>query len=99
MSRGGARPGAGRKLGSVTKKTREVADQAIGSGETPLEYLLKVMRDPDAQRAERTDAAKAAAPYMHAKLSSVEVKADVMVNDVSSEPEPTEQQWLTQHAG
>ena len=44
MARGGARPGAGRKAGSVTRRTREIAEAAL-EGLTPLEYLLSVMRD------------------------------------------------------
>lgn len=72
MARGGKREGAGRKAGSVTTKTREVADRAAEEGITPLDYLLSVMRDEELERAERVDAAKAAAPYVHAKLAAVE---------------------------
>ena len=46
MPRGGCRPGAGRKPGSLTRRTREIAEQAAGDGITPLEYMLAVMRDP-----------------------------------------------------
>lgn len=84
--RGGARVGAGRKKGSATKKTREIADKAAEDGITPLEYMLQVMRqepDPDLDARDllqaitlRFEAAKAAAPYIHPKLSSVEVKGD-----------------------
>ena len=42
------------------------------SGLTPLEFMLSVMRDPDADRAERLRAAACAAPFMHAKLMAVE---------------------------
>jgi hypothetical protein len=35
--RGGKRPGSGRKKGSATKKTREIADRAAAEGITPLE--------------------------------------------------------------
>lgn len=75
--RGGKRSGAGRKQGSVTRKTREVAARVMASGLTPLDYLLQVMRDPEASPPERLDAAKAAAPYCHPRLSSqtVELKA------------------------
>lgn len=78
---GGARSGAGRKKGSATKKTREIADRAMQEGITPLEYMLKVMRqdatheDPKIQAAReamRFEAAKAAAPYMHPRLNAVE---------------------------
>lgn len=37
--------------------------------ETPLQFLLKVMRDPDASVSARLQAAIQAAPYMHAKVA------------------------------
>jgi hypothetical protein len=36
MNRGGKRAGAGRKPGSLTKKTREIAERAAADGITPL---------------------------------------------------------------
>lgn len=69
--RGGARKGAGRKAGSSTTKTREIADKAAQEGITPLEYLLYVMRNSGDDKARMT-AAMAAAPYIHPKLSAVE---------------------------
>lgn len=44
MARGGKRVGAGRKAGSVTKKNREIAAQALKSGVTPLDVMLDNMR-------------------------------------------------------
>jgi hypothetical protein len=38
------------------------------AGETPLEVMLSVMRDPKEKLALRLDAAKAAAPFMHRKM-------------------------------
>ncbi len=72
MAHGGARPNAGRKPGSTTTKTREIADKAADEGITPLEFMLQIMRDELADRGERMDMAKAAAPYIHPRLSSVE---------------------------
>ena len=79
---GGARKGAGRKAGSATSKTREIADKAAACGITPLEYMLKLMRTDEvetedmrdllAQRAMRFEAAKAAAPYIHPRLAAIE---------------------------
>jgi hypothetical protein len=77
MALGGARPGAGRKKGSATAKTREIADRAAAEGVTPLEFMLKVMRDETAERSERLDMAKSAAPYIHPRLSAVEAKVAV----------------------
>lgn len=45
MAHGGKREGAGRKPGAVTKKTREVAEQAAAQGITPLEVMLGTMRE------------------------------------------------------
>lgn len=42
-SKGGARPGAGRKAGSLTKRTREIAQAVASQGITPLEVMMKVM--------------------------------------------------------
>lgn len=80
--RGGARKGAGRKPGSATTKTRDIANRMMEEGISPLEYMLAVMRrssehkDPKIQVMRETlafEAAKAAAPYVHPKLSAVEV--------------------------
>lgn len=46
-------------------------------GESPLEYMLRVMRDPAVEEKRRDDMAKAAAPYLHAKISTVEAKVEV----------------------
>jgi hypothetical protein len=83
MAHGGVRPNAGRKSGAATKKTRELADKAAEGGLTPLEFMLSVMRDEGAERSERLDMAKAAAPYIHPRLSNVEAKVDASVETVS----------------
>lgn len=75
--RGGARPGAGRKAGQPNKKTAELQAAVAAAGETPLDFLLRIMRDDNAEEARRIDCAKAAAPYVHARLSAVEAKMDV----------------------
>lgn len=120
MARGGVRPGAGRKTGALTKRTREVAERAIASGKTPLEIMLENMHHfqqvaldaeatlegltaeefagqiasdatPEDQfkfllatvkktaglRQMAQDAARDAAPYVHPKLSAVQVDAKV----------------------
>jgi len=40
---------------------------------SPLDFLLTAMRDDEREFNVRLDAAKAAAPYLHARLSAVEV--------------------------
>lgn len=73
--RGGARKGAGRKAGSATKKTREIADKAASEGITPLEVMLEAMNhfraEGDMQKAALF--ARDAAPYIHPKLASMEM--------------------------
>jgi hypothetical protein len=75
MARGGARPNAGRKPAGRNRLTKEAVAKA-GDGLSPLEYLLSVMRDPDADQARRIDAAKAAAPYAHPKLQPIDGEGD-----------------------
>jgi hypothetical protein len=80
---GGARKGAGRKSGAATVKTRAIANAVLAGDElTPLEYMLEVMRTKPSDDLEpreylaavnlRFEAAKAAAPYIHPKLSAIE---------------------------
>jgi len=72
--RGGARKGAGRKAGSATQKTREIADKAAAAGVTPLEVMLEAMHSfratGDLEKA--ASFAKDAAPYIHPKLAAIE---------------------------
>lgn len=73
MAHGGRREGAGRKPGSVTQRTRDIAEAlANDGGLTPLEFLTSIYRDVGEEMARRIDAAKAAAPYVHAKLANIE---------------------------
>jgi oxalate decarboxylase/phosphoglucose isomerase-like protein (cupin superfamily) len=41
---------------------------AINAGQTPLEFLLEVMRDANHDLPLRLEAARAAAPYIHKRL-------------------------------
>jgi hypothetical protein len=47
--------------------------KALEGATAPLDYLLGIMRDKDQDARSRLDAAKAAAPYCHARLSSTEL--------------------------
>ena len=62
----------GRPKGSLNKRTRALVEAAQNGGELPLDYMLRVMRDPNAAAKRRDDMAKAAAPYVHSKLASIE---------------------------
>lgn len=76
MAHGGKRPGAGRKPGSTTQKTREIADKAISDGMSPLEVMLTAMRKHAEAEMwdEAASIAKDAAPYIHPRLAAVEHK-------------------------
>jgi hypothetical protein len=63
---GGARKGAGRTKGAKAVVTEEAIKRA-GEGETPLEYMLRIMRDPSEPHDRRDKMALGAAPYVHAK--------------------------------
>lgn len=79
MAGGGSRPGerrGGRKKGTPNKKTQAQIEAAVGGGLTPLEYLMGIVQDDMQEQTERIDCAKAAAPYIHPKLSSIEGKVD-----------------------
>ena len=68
MARGGKRSGSGRPPGAVNKVTAETRQAAVESGQTPLDYMLSVMRDPSEFPERRDRMAIAAAPYLHAKV-------------------------------
>ena len=86
MAKGGRRVGAGRKTGTSDKRLRKFSvDQvlsSIGSGpdSTPLAFLMGVIHLPPGTEgvklSDRIQCAIAAAPYVHPRLSSVEMKGD-----------------------
>jgi hypothetical protein len=78
-SHGGRRTGAGRPRGKRNKKTAEQMKAVEASGMTPLDYLLSVIRDDAHTINERMDAAKAAAPYVHPKLSNISANVDATI--------------------
>jgi len=62
----------GRKKGVPNKVTLKREAEVRASGLAPLDHMLAVMRDETAEPARRDEMAKAAAPYVHPKLASVE---------------------------
>ena len=67
----------GRPKGAKNKRTQAVEAAVAASGITPLEFMLDVLQNDVADIKDRMWAAQNAAPSVHAKLSSTEVKADV----------------------
>ena len=73
---------AGKKTGGRQKGTPNRASAAkqaeiAASGLTPLDYMLGILRDEEMTTESRFEAAKAAAPYVHPKLSTVAVDGEL----------------------
>lgn len=66
---GGRRNGSGRPKGAISFRTRALIEAAASGGEMPIAYMLRVMRNENAPDARRDDMARAAAAYLHSKLS------------------------------
>ncbi len=67
----------GRKRGSKNKTTiarEHAAKEGPNKSLTPLQHMLKLMRDPKQPKEVRMEMAKAAAPYMHSRLQSTTVR-------------------------
>jgi len=47
----------------------------------PLDYCLQLINDPEVSRAEKLEAARICSPYLHVRLSSIQV-----TNDKPNEP-------------
>ena len=77
VGRGGRRAGAGRPKGARSGKLKEREAEVAKSGLTPLDYLLSVVRDVKAEQSARTDAAKAAAPYVHPRLNAIDFTGQI----------------------
>lgn len=62
----------GRQKGTPNKATAKLVEEVRATGETPLEYKLRVMRDPTVDHDRRDKMAIAAAPFIHPKLAAIE---------------------------
>lgn len=71
MARGGYRAGAGRPKSAKSAKAVavpvDIKSAARKSKLSPLDYMLTVMNDEDAEAARRDRMAIAAAPFVHAR--------------------------------
>jgi len=76
----GKKPGSpktgGRQKGSRNKRT--IAIEKGAKGMLPLDFMLKVMRDPKERIELRCEMAKAAAPYLHAKRTPEDSKGNTV---------------------
>jgi len=85
----GSKPGerrGGRKAGTPNRATAKRQAEIAASGITPLEFMLNVMRDGKRDVMERLEAAKAAAPYVHPKLATVEVRGPLAHTVTPTQP-------------
>jgi hypothetical protein len=96
---GGKRPGAGRPKGAVSRANEEVRQEAAASGELPLAYMLRIMRDPSQPVGRRDDMAKAAASFCHSRLSSVEHSGEIARPTVIRAPavSATLEEWQAEY--
>jgi hypothetical protein len=81
---GGARSGAGRPAGSVTRKSSEVVAAALSEGLTPIDYMLTMMRDEKADDKNRAWAAEKAAPFIHARPAPIPRSVELALPDIST---------------
>jgi hypothetical protein len=75
VARGQGFKTGGRTAGTLNKRTETMLEEIASTGETPLQYMLRVMRDPAMSAARRDAMAIAAAPYIHSKLAQVDLTA------------------------
>tara|TARA_Y100000401_G_C8160999_1_gene144264 strand:+ start:140 stop:472 length:333 start_codon:yes stop_codon:yes gene_type:complete len=68
---GGKREGAGRPLGSKSKKPwKGMIELAAKYNLSPLDYMLSVLNNPMSSPDKKLYAAEKAAPYIHPRLAS-----------------------------
>ena len=90
----------GRKQGTPNQATAARQAEIAGSGLTPLDFMLEVMRDEQADTATRLDAAVKAAPYIHPKLAAIDSThrgpdgGAVQVHYVISDKPMTADEWV-----
>jgi uncharacterized protein YgbK (DUF1537 family) len=77
----------GRPKGSHNKTSKAQVEKFLAEGNvSPLDYLSSIYQDPLVDQKLRVEAARAAAPYVHSRLSTTEVKAALT--------ELSHEQWL-----
>lgn len=79
---GGARPGAGRPKGSLGLKCREQIEEIarLYPDWSPLRQFAEVANDTNLAPEIRLDAAKCAAPYVHARLKMTEADPEALLS-------------------
>lgn len=81
---GGARPGAGRPRGSVSSRHVEIVASMMDGRKTPLEYLMDIMTDENADVKRRDWAAEKAAAFLHPRPQPVARSIEIELPDTST---------------
>lgn len=63
----------GRPKGKLNRLAMEKAGEIAESGQLPADFLVAVYRDESLDMKLRVEAARAAAPYLHPRLSTSEI--------------------------
>src|SRR6187200_1035353 len=82
----------GRQKGAVEKIRREAILAAQGI--TPLDYMMGIVRNEQEDKTVRLDAAKAAAPYVHARLQTTTLGPDMEANSPRN-PARKQRRWFS----
>ena len=85
----------GRKKGSTNKSRIKIIEAAKQSGEMPLDYMLRIMRDETADVVRRDEMAKSASPYFHSKMPTAIVSPPPPSGPVSEDDETLLDQYLS----
>lgn len=81
---GGARPGAGRPRGSVSRRHVDLVASILDGRKTPLEYLMEVMADSEADEKRRDWAAEKAAAFLHPRPQPIARAIEIELPDTST---------------
>lgn len=63
--------------GPLLEAAAPAAETIPGEAMSPLDFMLSLLRDPEASTADRKWAAEKAAPYLHPRLQTVEHGGEV----------------------
>lgn len=67
----------GRRKGSLNVNSRELQREISSTGETPLAYMLRVMRDPSVDHERRDRMAVGAAKFVHPTFAAIEATGNL----------------------
>jgi hypothetical protein len=97
MARG--RKTGGQQKGARNRATEEARVAADATGILPLDYMLLVMRDLAADHKRRDAMAMADAPYLHARLSTIDAKLSTAIAEPAPKPTSVVVQFVVPGAG